>query len=201
MYPYFEPASLPKRILKLQRLERPMEKLHHLIVDKHISVLPLDEDRAIHLSNKRKQFCSDTGNMVIKNHVFENPKVLIRARVIDPSWEKYYNKVIYVSKQKLKLIQSEKDIKTSDWTAKEIDPRHAMFADKTENYHLLTEFLSYDEIKFVSPDDRDCVLAEQSRPNSLSSRLSRKRRADNAPKSFTRPTRFSVLGQLDDNEE
>ena len=96
MYPYIEPGSLPKRILKLQRLERPMEKLHHLIVDKHISVLPLDEDRAIHLSNKRKQFCSDTGKMVIKNHVFENRKVLIRARVIDPSWEKYYNKVIYV---------------------------------------------------------------------------------------------------------
>ena len=181
-----------KKVLKLQRMERPMEKLHPLIVDKHISLFPLDEDRAIHLSNKRKQFCSETGKMVVKNHVFENPEVLIRARVIDPSWKKYHNKVIFVSEQKLKAIQSDKDKKTSDWTTKEIDPRHAMFADKTENFHLLTEFLRYDEIKFIPPGDRDGELADQSR-------LSRKRRADNAPKIFTSPTRFSMLG--DDTEE
>ena len=188
-----ETGNFPKRVLKLQRVEgvKLVEKLPKFIVDKHISLFPLDEDRAIYLSNKRKQFCSETGKMVVKNHVFEDPKVLIMARVIDPTWKKFHNKVILVSEQKLKAIQSEKDKKTSDWTAKEIDPRHAMFADKTENFHLLTEFLSYDEIKFICPGDRDHILADQLT-------LSRQRRADYAPKISTRPSRFSMLG---DNEE
>ena len=186
-----ETGTFPKRVLKLQRVGV-MKEIHDLIVEKHISKFPLDEDRAIYLSNKRKQFSSETGKMVVKNHVFDDPKVLIKAIVIDPSWEKYYNKEIYVSEKKLNAIQSEKDKKTKNWTAKEIDPRHAMFADKTENFHLLTEFLSYDEIEFVGPNDRDVELADQSR-------LSRKRRADNAPKIFTSPTRFSMLG--DDTEE
>ena len=89
----------------------------------------------------------------------------------------------------MNVIQSEKDKK--NWTAKEIDPRHAMFADKTENYHLLTEFLSYDEIKFVGPDDRDAEIANQER-------LTQKRRAVYVPDIFTRRSRFSMLG---DNEE
>ena len=194
MYPYIETGDFPKKVLKLQRLEgiKEVKKLPQYILDKHIALLPLTENRAILKSRNRKQYCLETGKMVVKNHVFENPEVLIRARVIDPSWKKYHNKVIFVSEQKLKAIQSDKDKKTSDWTAKEIDPRHAMFADKTENFHLLTEFLRYDEIKFIPPGDRDGELADQSR-------LSRKRRADNAPKIFTSPTRFSMLG--DDTEE
>ena len=137
--------------------------------------------------------------MVVKNHVFEDPKVLIRARVIDPSWKKYHNKVIFVSEQKLKAIQSEKDKKTSKWTAEKIEPCHAMFADKTENYHLLTELLSYDEIKFICPGDRDGGTAGQGGRMPLQIladqlTLSQPRGAGIS----TSPPRFSILG---DNEE
>ena len=183
-----ETGNFPKKVLKLQRVEgvKEVEKLPKFILDKHIARLPLTENRAIFMSRNRKQSCLETGKMVVKNHVFEDPKVLIKARVIDPSWKKYHNKVIFVSEQKLKAIQSEKDEKTSDWTAKEIDPRHAMFADKDKNFHLLTEFLSYDEIKFICPGDRDHILADQLT-------LSRPRRAEYATKISTRPSRFSVL--------
>ena len=191
-----ETEHFPKKVLKLQRTGVMKEKeLHknYLIVEKHISLFPLDEDRALYLSNNRKQFTSETGKMVVKNHVFEDPKVLIKAIVVDPTWKECYNKEIFVSKQKLKLIQSEKDKKTSNWTAKEIDPRHAMFADKSENFHLLTEFLSYDEIKFVAPGDKDGERADQLKP-------SRKRGSDNAPKMISISTnKFSLLS--DNNEE
>ena len=193
MYPYIETGVFPKKVLKLQRFQgvKEVKKLPQFILDKHIALHPLTENRAILKSRNRKQYCLETGNMVVKNHVFEDPKVLIKAIAIDPSWKKYYNKEIYVSEQKLNVVQSEKNQKTSVWTAKEIDPRHAMFADKTENYHLLTEFLSYDEIKFVGPGDKDAEIANQER-------LPKKRRAVYAPDIFTRRSRFSMLG---DNEE
>ena len=194
MYPYIETGDFPKKVLKLQRLQgvKEVKELPQFILDKHIALHPLTENKAILKSRNRKQYCLKTGNMVVKNHVFENPEVLIKAIVTDPSWKKYYNKEIYVSAEKLKLIQSEKDKKTSVWTAKEIDPRHAMFADKDKNYHLLTEFLNYDEIKFVGPGDEDAEIANQER-------LPRKRRADSATKNSISPNKFSLLS--DYNEE
>ena len=195
MYPYIETGDFPKKVLKLQRLQgvKEVKKLPQFILDKHIALDPLTENSAILKSRNRKQYCLKTGNMVVKNHVFENPEVLIKAIVTDPSWKKYYNKEIYLSEEKLNVIQSEKDKKNRVWTAKEIDPRHAMFADKTENYHLLTEFLSYDEIKFVAPGDKDGERADQLKP-------SRKRRSDNAPKMISISTnKFSLLS--DNNEE
>jgi hypothetical protein len=188
MYPYIETGDFPKKVLKLQRLQgvKEVKKLPQFILDKHIALNPLTENGAILKSRSRKQYCLKTGKMVVKNHVFENPEVLIKAIVTDPNWKKYYNKEIYVSEQKLNVIQSEKDKK--NWTAKEIDPRHAMFADKTENYHLLTEFLSYDEIKFVGPGDKDAERANQER-------LPRKRRAENASKISTHPNKFSLLSE------
>ena len=78
-----ETGTFPKRVLKLQRVGV-MKEIHDLIVEKHISKFPLDEDRAIYLSNKRKQFCSETGKMVVKNHVFENPEVLKSSQIARP---------------------------------------------------------------------------------------------------------------------
>ena len=103
----------------------------------------------------------------------------------------------------MKAIQSKKDKKTSVWSAEKIEPRHAMFAVKAENFHMLTEFLSYDEIKFILPDDKDGGSGGQGgrMPHQILAdqlTLFQQRRADYAPKISSRRPRFSILG---DNEE
>ena len=48
MYPYIETGDFPKKVLKLQRLEgiKEVKKLPQYILDKHVALLPLTENRA-----------------------------------------------------------------------------------------------------------------------------------------------------------
>ena len=60
--------EFPKKVLKLQRLGV-MTDLPDLILDKHIALFPLTENRAIFMSRNRRQSCLETGKIVVKNHV------------------------------------------------------------------------------------------------------------------------------------
>ena len=140
------PPISDKRVLKVKRLAK--VKVPGILRGKHIAKRPLTEKKAKDLSEKRQQSCLKTGE-ISTNTVFEDPKGLIKSKVLNHDWKNFPGQVIYVSEKKLKTFQCKKKKKTSDWTAHEIEPRHALFASKAKNFHLLKEFLDYDEVNFV----------------------------------------------------
>ena len=132
-----------KKVLKVKRLAK--MKVPDVLREKHIAKPPVNLKIAIDLSEKRKQSCNKT--KINANTVFEDPKGLVKSKVLNHDWKK--GQVIFVSEKKLKTFQCKKNQKTSDWTAQEIEPRHALFEGKAKSYHLLKEFLEYDEVNFV----------------------------------------------------
>ena len=135
-----------KRVLKVKRLAK--VAVPDILREKHIAKTPVTQKIAKDLSKKRKQSCHETGE-IFTNTVFDNPKVLVKSKVLNHDWNKSHGQVIFVSEKKLKTFQCKKNQKTSDWTAQEIEPRHALFASKAKSFHLLKEFLEYDEVNFV----------------------------------------------------
>ena len=135
-----------KRVLKVKRLAK--VAVPDILREKHISKTPVTQKIAKDLSKKRKQSCHETGE-IFTNTVFDNPKVLVKSKVLNHNWNKSHGQVIFVSEKKLKTFQCKKNQKTSDWTAQEIEPRHALFASKAKSFHLLKEFQEYDEVNFV----------------------------------------------------
>ena len=135
-----------KRVLKVKRLAK--VAVPDILREKHIAKTPVTQKIATDLSKKRKQSCHETGE-IFTNTVFDNPKVLVKSKVLNHDWNKSHGQVIFVSEKKLKTFQCKKNQKTSDWTAQEIEPRHALFASKAKSFHLLKEFLEYDEVNFV----------------------------------------------------
>ena len=135
-----------KRVLKVKRLAK--VAVPDILREKHISKTPVTQKIAKDLSKKRKQSCHETGE-IFTNTVFDNPKVLVKSKVLNHDWNKSHGQVIFVSEKKLKTFQCKKNQKTSDWTTQEIEPRHALFASKAKSFHLLKEFLEYDEVNFM----------------------------------------------------
>ena len=69
--------------------------------------------------------------------------------MLNHDWKKVDGQVIFVSDKKLKTFRCKKTRRTGDWTAQKLEPRHALFASKAKSFHLLKEFLEYDEVNFV----------------------------------------------------
>ena len=124
-----------KKVLKVKRLDK--VKVPNILRMKHISKPPVTQKIAKDLSKKRKQ-------KIFTNTVFEDPKGLIHAKVLNSDWKK--GREVFVSEKKLITFQCKKNQKTSDWTTQKLEPRHALFA---KNFHLLSEFREYDEVNFV----------------------------------------------------
>ena len=129
-----------KRVLRVKRLAK--VKVPDILREKHIAKPPVNLKIARDLSKKRKQSCNKT--KINANTVFEDPKGLVKSKVLNHDWKK--TRVIFVSEKKLKTFQCKKNRKTSDWTAQKLEPHHALFA---EDFHLLKEFLEYDKVNFV----------------------------------------------------
>ena len=130
-----------KRVLTVEILEK--VKVPDILREKHIAKPPVTLKIAKDLSKIRKQSCNKPGG-IDTNTVFEDPKVLVMSKVLSHDWKK--GQVIFVSEKKLKTFQCKKNQETGDWTPQEIEPRHALFA---KDFHLLKEFLQYDEVNFI----------------------------------------------------
>ena len=82
-----------------------------------------------------------------------DPTVLAKCIVVDQNLEDFHGKAIVVSQYKLNTIQCKKNRQTNDWTAQNIGQRFALFAGEAKNYHLIKDFLDFDNLIFVDDNE------------------------------------------------
>ena len=137
---------VPKRkVLEVRILDK--VNVPDVLYEKHIAKEQVTMKIAIDLSQNRKQSDPKSGE-IFTNTVFENPKRLVKCKVLKHDRKNFHSQVIFVSEEMLKSFECKKDKKNREWSAKNNEKCYAVFASKNKNFHLLTEFLGYD-VKFV----------------------------------------------------
>ena len=84
---------------------------------------------------------------------FNDPNVLAKCTVEDQNLEDFHGKAVVVSQTKLNTFQCKKNKQTNDWTAIYIGQYFAMFAGEANNFHLIKDFLDFDNLKFVNDNE------------------------------------------------
>ena len=151
----------PPGTLLVKRYGEVLEGVPEILQKKHFAEPPLDYTKAKQLSENRNQSCANTGENIFTNTVFEakfdDPEVLIKCLVVDQNLEDYHGKAIVVSKTKLKTYQCHKNKGTDNWTPKPIGKHYALFAGEASNFHLMHDFLKFDEVIRIN-ENEECTV-------------------------------------------